>query len=465
MSTTQPWFVLPEKPTVDEPVVVVGAGLAGCHTAFELAQRGVRVLLIDAGSDIASGASGNRLGIVKPFVTRNAVQPAEAPLTRGSVDSNGYSNSSSSSSSSSNGNGNGNGNGKNSDGGNTDKQADLSNQFYQAAFDYLLQKLSNDASLVNQSIFNACGVLQLIDKRFPDSDFYEPCDAQRASELAGVPIHSEALYFARGGYLDSYALCNSIVDHPNITVQLNCRVNRIEQRDKKWTLHLNHNDENNTLKCGTLILSSGEQLNQFTQTSELPITGARGQTSHFNTADSLPTKLRTVVTGKCYAIPQGESVVVGATFRRNSSDKNFSDDDHTQNLNHLQKMLPTLGVMSHANGGFCAVRATTPDRLPLVGPVPDFEAFKHDYNRIKDGLPEHRFPSARYQNNLYVIGGFGSRGIVSAPFCARLLAHHISTFNPSDNDHLAQHNLDDWATLLHPGRFLIRALKRGTTTL
>ncbi|HBS43097.1 MAG TPA: bifunctional tRNA (5-methylaminomethyl-2-thiouridine)(34)-methyltransferase MnmD/FAD-dependent 5-carboxymethylaminomethyl-2-thiouridine(34) oxidoreductase MnmC, partial [Oceanospirillales bacterium] len=56
-----PWLNLPPLLPPGSDVVVVGAGLAGCSTARALAERGIRVTLLD-GEGIASGASGNPQG-------------------------------------------------------------------------------------------------------------------------------------------------------------------------------------------------------------------------------------------------------------------------------------------------------------------------------------------------------------------------------------------------------------------
>jgi len=60
MSTPQRWYRLPEQAGLDTlnndqslSVTVIGAGLAGCHVAYELAQRGIRVDLFDAASAVA----------------------------------------------------------------------------------------------------------------------------------------------------------------------------------------------------------------------------------------------------------------------------------------------------------------------------------------------------------------------------------------------------------------------------
>jgi len=458
MTAIAPWFVLPTQSKRCEQAVVLGAGLAGCHVAFELAERDVHVQLLDAGVNVAAGASGNTVGIVKPFVTR---EPHDT------------------------------------------------NAFYLSAFDFLINRLTNNASLKRQAEFNACGVLQLLEHRYPENKAYQVCDAAQASKIAGLPIDSHAIYFARGGYLNPKALCSAIVKHPNIDLQLNTPISDMVRKHSQWQLQ--QAGDKPPIVCDTLILANGEQLNRFDQTRELPITPARGQTSCFamNTmhdrqtlpeyllSDNEPSSgamhtgvLQTVVTGKRYAIPCDSSVIVGASFARNNQNTELTDEDHAANLQGLTSLLPSIDVRADAIAGFCGTRATTPDRLPDVGPVPDFQAYRQNYELIRNGLPAEEFKNATYQDNLFVIGGFGSRGIVSAPYCAMLLAEHIcnvktpentpasnasesnssvsistasssSTSNPSENQDRSAGDLSSWSTLIHPGRFIIRDLKRA----
>lgn len=415
-TTTKPWFVLPDKPVSCEPVVVLGAGLAGCHTAYELAERNIKVLLVDGNNHIAGGASANPAGIVKPYLTRSPC---------------------------------------------------LSNDFSAAAFAFLLNRLENNPSLQVQSQFKACGVLQLIERSYTNDQAYRTCTPTQASDIAGLSIDKDAIFFPRGGYLNSQALCSAMIQHPNIDVQLNSFVKRIEHNNAQWTLTIEvpsarlsaANDEkltSKTLNCNSLVLANGEHLNRFKQTQLLPVTAARGQTSQFKTDSA--NQLRTVVTGKHYAIPMNNHVHAGATFTRDDDSKKLQEIDHNANRSGLSTLLPELRSEQKATSGFCGIRATTPDRLPLVGPVPNFIAYQQDYKLIKNGLPDKKFKAATYQSNLYVIGGFGSRGIVSAPYCAMLLAEQLckNTTSATRPETLAR-----WSTLLHPGRFAIRALKRN----
>ena len=410
-------------------VIVIGAGLAGCHTAYELAQRNIPVLLLEAGEQVATGASGSDTGIVKPFVTRAPTQ---------------------------------------------------TNPFYQAAFEHLLHQLNRNGRLSHAAQFNQCGVLQLVEKTYPEHSSYLNCTAQHASSIAGTNVNSNAIFFERAGWLNPASLCRELTSHPLIEFRSHCEVTRIQSTTEGWCVQLQPKTKaltheakqpddrySNTaqqtghleLQCTTLILANGHNLASFEQTNALPITPARGQTSQYSLVNSH--RLKTVVSGKRYAIPLDDKLTVGASFARGNTRTELTELDHAENHSALKSLLPDLTPEQTPSQGFCAIRATTPDRLPLVGPVPDFSYYSQAYALLKNGLPESRFSAARYQQGLYVIGGFGSRGIVSAPYCAKLLVDHLCEFKPTSADNLE--DLSSWSSLLHPARFTIRALRKSSS--
>src|SRR6202162_3176555 len=63
------------------PVLVIGAGVHGLSTAWHLAQRGERVLVIDK-TGVAAGASGIACGVVR----NNYFQPAMSELMQACVE-------------------------------------------------------------------------------------------------------------------------------------------------------------------------------------------------------------------------------------------------------------------------------------------------------------------------------------------------------------------------------------------
>ena len=105
--------------------------------------------------------------------------------------------------------------------------------------------------------------------------------------------------------------------------------------------------------------------------------------------------------------------------------------DHGRNLETLREGLPRLAteVDVSALSGRASVRAVTPDRLPLAGPVPGGE------------------------KGLFLLSGLGSRGFCLAP----LLAEHVAAQILGAPSPLPS----EMAELIDPDRFRRRALRRG----
>ena len=63
------WFSYPEYHWKEKHAVVIGAGIAGCQTAWHLVQQGWQVTLIEREDKIAQHASGNPAGLISPKMT------------------------------------------------------------------------------------------------------------------------------------------------------------------------------------------------------------------------------------------------------------------------------------------------------------------------------------------------------------------------------------------------------------
>lgn len=99
-----------------------------------------------------------------------------------------------------------------------------------------------------------------------------------------------------------------------------------------------------------------------------------------------------------YAVPTGVGLLFGATHDRGVADPQPAEEASARNRATLTARLPGLAARMAAAGASrsrAAVRAVTPDRLPLAG-------------RLEEGL--------------FILGGLGSRGFCAAP----LLAEHVA---------------------------------------
>ena len=126
---------------------------------------------------------------------------------------------------------------------------------------------------------------------------------------------------------------------------------------------------------------------------ELPLAPVAGQADWVEGPTAAP------VAWGGYAVPTGTGLLFGATHDRGQTDATPTAEASARNRATLSAALPDLAARAEAAGAGRtrkAVRATTPDRLPVAGPLS--------------------------QPNLYALTGLGSRGFCVAP----LLGEHLA---------------------------------------
>ncbi|MEM6746473.1 MAG: FAD-dependent 5-carboxymethylaminomethyl-2-thiouridine(34) oxidoreductase MnmC [Pseudomonadota bacterium] len=177
-----------------------------------------------------------------------------------------------------------------------------------------------------------------------------------------------------------------------------------------------------------------------------PIAPSLGQVDVF-AGDPPPS----IITDGHYVAPYGEHVLTGATYARFDGGTVATSPDNTEHNRDASTQLlgrdPGRHLASRAS-----LRATTPDRHPIAGPLYDEAEAITAYAGLRTGLKQD-YPSAPYQNGLYALTGLGSRGLVTAP----ILGAHVTAEITGGVSPLTS----DVAAMVHPGRFLIRDLKRG----
>lgn len=156
-------------------------------------------------------------------------------------------------------------------------------------------------------------------------------------------------------------------------------------------------------------------------------------------------------TDGAYIAPLGGALVAGATYAPYTDGEIQPSNENTDSNRRAAASLVNqdLGAPVERRA---ALRATTPDRHPVAGPVLDEAAAALAYEGLAQGRRED-YPSAPYQEGLFTLTGLGSRGLVTAP----LLANHVAALITSGVSPLTE----DIAEMVHPARFLIRNIKRG----
>ncbi|MEO1042287.1 MAG: tRNA (5-methylaminomethyl-2-thiouridine)(34)-methyltransferase MnmD [Pseudomonadota bacterium] len=220
----------------------------------------------------------------------------------------------------------------------------------------------------------------------------------------------------------------------------------IAKTDQGWMIQT-ADRENHHGPFGALVLATGAVQALW---PDAPVTPSLGQLDLF---EGPPPK--SIVTDGHYVAPFRGQVLTGATYASfeggavTASPENT--DTNRQAAHALLGQDPGSSISSRV-----ALRATTPDRHPIAGPLYDREAAIAGYRGLSKGL-QTDYPPAPYQDSLYALTGLGSRGLVTAPILgAHLAAMIVGGVSPLTSD---------IAAMVHPGRFLVRDLKRGKISL
>ncbi|EPM45386.1 bifunctional tRNA (5-methylaminomethyl-2-thiouridine)(34)-methyltransferase MnmD/FAD-dependent 5-carboxymethylaminomethyl-2-thiouridine(34) oxidoreductase MnmC [Pseudomonas syringae] len=410
----KPWFARPTPLAGERKALVIGAGLAGCATAQSLAQRGWQVSLLERHAAPAQEASGNPQGVLYLKLSAHGTALSQLILS-------GF--------------------------GHTRRQ---------------LERLQRGVE------WDACGVLQLtfddkealrqqqLAEAFPES-LLHLLDQPAAEVQSGIALNSGGLFYPEGGWVHPPALCHAQIQHANIRLIAHHHALELRRVDDQWQVW---SDAQLIDSAPVVVLAGAADIKQFSQSAELPLKRIRGQiTSLPQTGASAA--LRTVVCAEGYVAPArlGEHTL-GASFDFNSVDLTPNVADHLGNLTLLQEISADLASRLEAADrppeqlqGRAAFRCTSPDYLPIVGPLADREAFVQVYAALgKDArqVPDITCP---WLDGLYVNSGHGSRGLITAPLCAELIAAWL------DNEPLPLPR--SVAEACHPNRFALRGLIRG----
>lgn len=407
----KPWHARPPRPEARE-ALVIGAGLAGCATAASLAARGWQVTLLERHDAVAQEASGNPQGVLYLKLSAHGTALSQLVL---------------------------------------------------AGFGHTRRLLQH---LQQGHDWAACGVLQLafdapeagrqakLAEAFP-ADLLHSLTREQAEARAGVALPAGGLFYPDAGWVHPPALCRQLASHPRIRLLTHSEALELRRVDGRWQVL---NGERLLAEAPVAILAGAAEVRRFA--AELPLKRIRGQISRLpQTARSA--ELACVVCAEGYvAPPRGGEHTLGASFDFHSQDCAPTAAEHAGNLELLREISVDLAERLDTDRldpaqleGRAAFRCTSPDYLPIVGPLADPAAFAETYAVLgKDArqVPDSPCP---WRDGLYVNSGHGSRGLITAPLCGELLAAWLND-EPLPLPRAV-------AEACHPNRFLLRKLIRG----
>lgn len=393
--------------------IIVGAGLAGLTTAQKLAEKGMHCLIIDKRSQTTGGASGqSRLALYAKFPSR---PNKEAKLTLQCLS---YSQSYFKA-----------------------LQSNSSISFWNASG--LLQTAWNKRELERQQEFSK-------NYSLPNKLVY-PVDQHQAYKLSAINTEHGGLWFPQSGTLDPSNFAKFILGNTAIDQLLNAEVRNFDFDTQKqaWQLEL----ANQQLSSRYLILANTHAIKEFPYCQHLPLKPIRGQVSSVY----LPTLAgaRSVVCGEGYLCPNdGGWHHFGATYELDNLSEQVTQNSHHMNITSLIKWLPSLAssdtLYRATHKASAGLRCTTPDYNPIAGRAPDFEFMLDAFAKLRKDSNACEEVYGSFHNQLFINVGHGSKGLMTAPLCADLIASEISRSPLPIDSQLRE--------MLNPARFLIKHL-------
>jgi tRNA 5-methylaminomethyl-2-thiouridine biosynthesis bifunctional protein len=366
-------------------VAIIGGGIAGCALAWACDQRGLEVILIERHQDLAAGASGNPAALVKPrLMLGNEVEP----------------------------------------------------RFLAAAALYA-DRFYREIAMTGVPIwYPPPGAVELASDQQSETrlqriaevhgwsaDMMRFCDQDTLARIIGAKPPFGGLYFPTAGCLDPAVLCPALAAGAR---RIEAEVAGLERRAKGWAVH--DKDAVPIAETDVVVIAAGIHSDTLMAPLPSPLRANRGQLGYLAPA---PEPLPKVTIGyggyltPRIAIPGfGEGHILGASFddwpkERLEDASTLRPQDFARIMERLRTAMPDLAVRwsRPEMAGRAAIRARTPDHLPLAGWLDE------------DGR--------------FLLTGFGSRGFLAAPLAAELVACQIVGAPPPIEADLAA-TLDPW---------------------
>lgn len=409
------WAGYPKRAGVPGEVAVIGAGLAGTTVAHALAERGVTVSVYDP-AGAGGGASGNQ----------QAATHVQLPA-----------------------------------------ETDTSGAFYVAALRHTLAWLARIDP--ERRLWRDCGLLQLATShreaqrqrrvaacwQLPPT-LMRSVDRTEANDLAGVSVGGDVrggLYFPGAGWVASAALCDWLLSRHGLSTQRE-QITNLSKMAGGWRLTT---DDGMVRDVDTVVVAAAEHASTLCP-DIASLQSIRGQVSSFD-AGQLAGGLTPdcVVCAESYVMPTLDSrLTVGASYAPDDLHGGPRAADDAANVAGLDRALPDLGDALRSvcpSDRRVAWRAASPDRLPLVGPIPNRSQWLADYAALRRDAKTRLETPPTHQPGLWLSAGHASRGAVSAPLAAEIVASAIC----AEPMPVSQALIDT----VNPGRTIVSALRRG----
>ncbi|MGG7047631.1 MULTISPECIES: bifunctional tRNA (5-methylaminomethyl-2-thiouridine)(34)-methyltransferase MnmD/FAD-dependent 5-carboxymethylaminomethyl-2-thiouridine(34) oxidoreductase MnmC [unclassified Campylobacter] len=395
----EPYFSRP-KPSNGKNVLIIGAGVAGCVSAFMLSALGFKTTIAEMHEELATNGSGNHCGILVPLLTKPDVNLGRMHINAFLQAVNFYKNTMS-------------------------KKEIEFNGAWEFAFDDTLKSRYFLHKGVNDEIFS----FDMMARPYP-AVFIKDGATARPKKMCKIAARGQNILF-KHRYISHKHLKNG-----KISVKF---------------------DKQKSVQTDILIFATGSHSVQIFK--NLPISSVRGQVTHVDEILDISAAL----SAKGYITPAKDGIqVAGATYSRNEIYDLPRDGDDAENLEKISEFLSQdLSQKIQKNdlskveilGSRVGYRSYSSDRFPIIGALHDEAAYMRDFGDLFWSKKKPSALRASYEPNVFVNFAHGSRGLGTAVLGATLLCDLITGRPLCIEKSLFNE--------LHSARFLVRKLKKG----
>ncbi len=390
-------------------VLIIGAGLAGCHTARALANKGVQVDLWDSHQSVAQEASGNAQGMLYPKLA---------------------------------------------------SQDSSVNRFYLSSYLYAT-RLLNQLEQKQDLIWQQTGLEQRATSQNEKNKFEKLLkqglypDSVVTGHKSGTP-DGQAIFWPLSGWACPKKWCMQLVQHDNIHFHPGHTLSALKQTNLTWEASAT-GDTIGTVKTENyrhIVLCTANHKDITDRLLSLPTKAVRGQVSALTLTS--PLKLDKVLCQTGYVSPPIDNVLnFGSSYNFDDNNQEVTLSDHQSNLKKLAELIPSLNWLNKETNciGRVAFRCTVLDHAPIIGPIPNKTKFLESYKMLSKNAKWLTDDVDEGLTGLYINIGHGSRGLISTPLAGEYLANLILQETSVYERQVER--------CIHPARFLTRELKKA----
>ena len=330
------------------PVAIIGAGISGASLAYAFRKRNIECYIVEKSSNVASGASGNKLALQMPKMTAD-----NSPYGLMSLEAFTFS-------------------------------RNLAKELKAAPrSDGLILLPSRDREIIKFK--------KLLESGWPNDLIQSYTDKINCFNIDNY------IYMRSSGIVDNIKFIKRLID--GVKIFFNFNVTKI--KSTKNNSKIIHNEQGNVLNAQTVIWANGYNMTDICD--KIPIEPVSGQVT-FLKSNPQTSKLKLNFSyGQFFSQSFKGYHQIGSSFNRNTN-VNFNQIDQNKNLSFIPEFLKQRIINSNVdlNEYRVSVRSSTKDRMPFFCNLNEIKQNKYENEYVLGGMGAWGFVYAPYYAELMV---------------------------------------------------------------